>query len=272
MKIIRRASEKIQLIVLVLTALLCSATWSMAQDMVCWFVPGSDGAKSKTITEALSKGSGLNITPRVASNYPEIFKAFTENKNADLVYGGSFSAALLSARGLAIPLVQKVDGKELYSGVMIYPQGGEPMAILRDNPVDISYAVGASSGESSAKAATGGKASIGVKDHVAATNAVKAGKAKAAFVKNWWWEANKDKYKEFAMSEIPGISEKKFTDNLLMASASIPQDVREKVTSAALTAKVAFGATAMAQFDSAQLDFTLEMMKKGGIDPKIYAW
>lgn len=263
--------SRVQLTAIVVAAWLCLATASMAQELVCWFVPGSDGAKSKTVTEALTKESGLTITPRVAGSYPEIFKALAEKKDA-LVYSGSFSAALLNARGLAVPLAQKIDGKEMYSGVMIYPQGGDPMAILKDNPTEISFAKGASSGESSAKAATGGKASIGVKDHAAAVNAVKAGKAKAAFVKNWWWEANKDKYQDFQMKEIEGISEKKNPDNLLMASSATSQDIRDKVTKAALASKEAFGATAMTQFDVAQLAYSLELMKKGGIDPGTYSW
>lgn len=271
MKMMPNLSRWMEVIAMVIAAWLCFATPSSAQDMVCWFVPGSDGAKCKAITEALTKESGLTITPRVAANYPEIFKAFSENKDA-LVYAGSFAAAMLTARGLATPLVQKVDGKEMYSGVMIYPKSGESAAILRDSPTDISYAVGASSGESSAKAATGGKASVGVKDHMAAANAVKAGKAKAAFVKNWWWEANKDKFPDFGMAEIAGISVKKCPDNLLMASASVPSDIRAKVTAAAQAAKDSFGATAMAQFDGANLDFPLELMQKGGIDPKTYAW
>ena len=103
-------------------------------------------------------------------------------------------------------------------------------------------------------------------------NAVKAGKAKAAFVKNWWWEANKDKYQDFRMKEIEGVSEKKNPDNLLMASSSTSQEIRDKVTKAALASKEAFGATAMTHFDVAQLAFSLDLMKKGGIDPGTYSW
>jgi ABC-type phosphate/phosphonate transport system substrate-binding protein len=256
---------------MVMAAGLCFASSAMAQEMACWFVPGSNGAKSKAITEALTKESGITISPRVATNYPEIFKALSENKDA-LAYVGSFAATLLNARGLAVPLVQKIDGKEMYSGVMIYPKGGDAAAILRDSPADISFATGASSGESSAKAATAGKAAIGVKNHMAAANAVKAGKAKAAFVKNYWWDANKDKFPDFQMHEIPGISVTKCPDNVLMAASSVPQEVRDKVIKAAVAAKEAFGATRMEPFDAAKLDFPLELMTKGGIDPKTYAW
>lgn len=247
------------------------ANSAMAQDLTCWFTPGSDGAKSKAITDALSKESGLTISPRVAANYPEIFTAFTEKKDA-LVYAGSFAATMLNARGLAVPLTQKIDGKELYAGVLIHPQGSNPVAILTDSPADISYAIGASSGESSAKAATGGKAAIGVKDHMAAVNAVKAGKAKGAVVKDYWWEANKDKFPEYQAYEIPGVSVKKNPDNILMASASLPTDTRDKIIKAAMASQGAFGATRIDTLDASKLNFSQELMTKGGINPQTYTW
>ncbi len=256
--------------VFIMVAVLWLATSAMAQEMVCWFVPGSEGSKCKIITEALTRESHLTITPRVAISYQEIYKALTERKEA-LVYAGSFAATLLNDRNLAVPLAQKIDGKEFYMGVMIYPKGADPTAILRDNPAEISFATGASSGESSAKAATAGKAAIRVKDHQAAVNAVKAGKAKAALVKNHWWEANKNKYPDFQMYEIPGISEAKCPDNILMASSSVKPEIREKVTEAAKAAKDAFGAIRMEPFDVVKLDFTKELMTKGGIDSRTYS-
>ena len=156
--------------------------------------------------------------------------------------------------------------------MLIYPKGGDPAAILRDSPADISFAVGASSGESSAKAATGGKAAIGVKDHMAAANALKAGKAKAAMVKNHWWSANKSKFPDFEMYEVPGISVSKCPDNLLLASSTVKPETRATLIKAAMAAKDAFGATSMAPFDLSKLDFPLELMTQGHIDPKAYAW
>ncbi len=255
---------------IVLAAGLWLATSVMAQEMICWFVPGSEGPKCKIITEALTRESHLTITPRVAISYQEIYKALSERKEA-LVYAGSFAATLLNDRNLVVPLVQKIDGKEFYMGLMIYPKGADPTAILRDNPAEISFATGASSGESSAKAATAGKASIGVKDHQAAVNAVKAGKAKAALVKNHWWEANKNKYPDFQMYEIPGISEAKCPDNILMASSSVKPEIREKLAEAAKAAKDAFGAIRMDPFDAVKLDFSKELMTKGGIDSRTYS-
>lgn len=242
-----------------------------AQSMTCWFVPGSDGVKCKKITDALSNSTGLSITPRVATNYPEIFNSFSEKKG-DLVFAGSFTSALLVARGLIIPLIQKIDGKEYYSGILIYPKHEDPAAILLNSPADISYAIGASSGESSAKAATGGKASVGVKDHIAAVNALKAGKTKAAFVKDAWWDANKDNFPEFSAYKIPGISEKKNPDNILSVSATVKPEIQEKIINGATASKEAFGATSMEKVDPSKIQFSLELMRKGGIDPKTYSF
>ena len=189
-----------------------------------------------------------------------------------MVYVGSFVQAIIKARGLGIPLVQNINGKELYSGVLVYPKGGDPEDILKNNPDDIAFARGASSGESSAKAATGGKAAIGTANHGATCAAVKAGKHKAGVVKNWWWEANKDKYPELDMYRMPGISIEKNPDNVLTVSKAVSPDLAEKIKIAAIAGKEAFGAPEMAAFDQSRLDFSLELMKKGNIDPLTYAW
>jgi ABC-type phosphate/phosphonate transport system substrate-binding protein len=176
-----------------LVVLALMAVNSFSQSLTMWFPPGSDGAKSKAITVALSANSGLTISPRIAVSYSEIYREFASKKEG-LVYAGSFAGAALTTLGVITPLVQKIDGKELYCGVLVYPKTDDPVTILSTFPAEISFATGASSGESSAKAATAQKANVGVKDHLAAANAVKAGKARAAVVKNYWWDANKDKF------------------------------------------------------------------------------
>jgi len=260
---------------LVLFVLFASAGLSLAADpLICWFPPGwkSKAASAKQITDGLSSASGIAIRPRIAKSYPEVLTAFT-SKDANLVYVGSFVQAIIAARNLGTPLAQNVNGKELYSGVLIYPAGQDPVAILNNNPSDIAFAKGASSGESSAKAATSGKASIGVANHGSAVNAVKAGKAKAAVVKNWWWENNGSKFPGMKVYEIPGVSEEKNPDNVLTASKAVPKDVANKVKAAAIANSSAFGSGAnMQAFDETTLDFPLGLMKKGKIDPLTYSW
>ena len=245
-----------------------------ADSLTCWFPPGwkTKAVQAKAISKALSEKSGLAIRPRIAKSYPEILAAFSTD-GANLVYVGSFVQAIIAARKLGNPLVQNVNGKELYSGILIYPEGKDPFALLKQNPAEVAFAVGASSGESSAKAATKGKAAFGVANHAAAVNSVKAGKAKAAVVKNWWWAANQSKFPGMKSVDIPGISLQENPDNVLTASKAVSVDVAEKVKAAALASSAAFGSKAvMMPFDSSKLGFTLGLMQKGKIDPLTYSW
>lgn len=259
--------------VLLLAAVLLLPLKAWSAGITCWFAPEfkEKAADAQKITDALSKKSGVAITSRVAGSYPELMSAMA-SPDQNLAYVGSFAQALIKARSLGTPLAQAVTGKELYSGVLIYPTGGNPADILKTTPDKIAYALGASSGESSAKAATGGKAAMAVANHGAAVKAVQDGRAKGAVVKNWWWEANKDKYAGMSMYKMPGISEEKNPDNVLTASKNVPADVAAKIKAAALESKDAFGAKSMAAFDPKQLDFSLDLMKKGNINPATYSW
>jgi ABC-type phosphate/phosphonate transport system substrate-binding protein len=244
-----------------------------AAGMNCWFSPGwkKKPQMAQAITRALSAETGLTIKPRIAKSYPEILKAF-DSPAQNLVYVGSFVQAIIKARGLGTALVQNINGKDLYSGVLVYPKDSDPEAILKNSPENIAFARGASSGESSAKAATGGKANFGTANHGATCGAVKAGKAKAGVVKNWWWDSNKDKFSELAMYRIPGVSIEKNPDNVLTASNAVPVEVQKKIAVAAIKVKEAFGATEMVVFDQSRLEYPLELMAKGKIDPMTYNW
>jgi len=258
--------------ILIVTLILTNLAFA-ASAIDLWFSPGwkSKAAKAKAITTELSSKSGLQIRPRIANSYPQILKAFSSDKPS-LVFVGSFVQAVIRARGLGKGLVQASNGKEYYSGVLVYPKNDDPAAILSSNPSEIAYAVGASSGESSAKAATSGQAAIATKNHGATCGAVKVGKAKAGVVKNWWWESNGKKFPELTMYKIPGISENKNPDNVLSASKSVSKEVIAKVVEAAKASKDVFGAKEMVDFDPATLDFSLSLMEKGKIDPTSYSW
>lgn len=260
-------------VVFVMVALFAFSSVAIASDITCWFPAGwkTKGKMARDITNALSSKSGITIKPRIARNYPEILKAF-DSKKPTLVYVGSFVQAIIAARNLGTPLVQNINGKELYSGIMVYPKGQDPKAILNDNPEEIAFAVGASSGESSAKAATHGKANFGVSNHGAAAGAVRAGKAKAAVVKNWWWEAHKDKFPMLEAYRIPGVTIEKNPDNILTANKEVPFVIQVKITKAAIASKDAFGAKEMVPFDMTRIEFPLELMEKGKIDPLTYSW
>jgi ABC-type phosphate/phosphonate transport system substrate-binding protein len=245
---------------------------ALSADLTCWFPPGwkKKAAQAKTITAALSDKSGVKVKPRIAKSYPDILKAFATDA-PNLVYVGSFVQAIIAARGLGTPLAQNVNGKELYGSFMIFPKGKDPKAILASSPEKIAFARGASSGESGAKAATLGKAKMGTPNHGATAGAVKAGKAAAGFVKNWWWAANKAKFPTLDMYQVPGASDVKNPDNVLTASKAVPADVMAKIKTAAISSPDAFGAKKMADF-SGNLDFSISNMKAGKIDPMTYSW
>jgi ABC-type phosphate/phosphonate transport system substrate-binding protein len=244
-----------------------------AEVLTCWFPPEwKDKAdKAKAIAASLAEKSGQDIKPRIAENYPQILKAFSGTETA-LVYGGSFVSAILVSKGLVVPLVQGVDGKELYCGVMVFPKGGDAKKILAETPGEIAFAAGASSGESSAKAATEGKASFAVPNHGAAVNAVLAGKAKAAFVKNYWWDANQAKYGNMELFLVPGVSEQKNPDNVLSVSKSVSDETKNKIKEASIASKDVFGAKEMAPVANDKLEFSIGLMKRGQIDPLKYEW
>jgi ABC-type phosphate/phosphonate transport system substrate-binding protein len=265
--------KKMAWLTLILLTIGAGGSALAAETLTCWFPPGwkSKADAARTIAVALSEESGITVRPRIAKSYPEILEAFSTDK-PNLVYVGSFVQAIIKARGLGTPLVQNINGKDLYCGVLVYPKGGDPAAILAASPDQIAFAVGASSGESSAKAATAGQASIGVVNHGATCGAVKVGKAKAGVVKNWWWDANHAKFPELAKYDIPGVSVNGNPDNVLTASNAVSAEMKAKIAAAAQARQDAFGSKNMAAFDSSRLEFPLDLMAKGKIDPNTYSW
>lgn len=244
-----------------------------AEIVTCWFPPdwNAKAEKAQSITKALAEESGVIIRTKIARDYPEILNAFSSSK-PNLVYVGSFAQAIIKARNLGTPLVQSIDGKELYSGILVYPKGQDPQKILQQHPEKIAFAAAASSGESSAKAATGGKSALKMGSHEAASQAVESGEAKAAVVKNWWWESSKVNHPGLESYEIPGISLNGNPDNVLAASNAVSEETRTRITKAALVRKEVFGANKMVPFDPSRLDFSLTLMRKGNIDPLSYNW
>jgi len=250
-----------------------AAASATAGTYTCWFPPSwkSKAPKAKAIATALSKNSGLTIRPRIAKSYPQILTAFSTD-TPNIVYVGSFVQAIIHARKLGTPLVQNIDGHEKYSGVFIYPKGEDPTAILAKYPSQIAFAKGADSGETSAKAATDGKASIATANHGATCGAVAAGKAKGGYVKNWWWDSHKNKYPTLAMSETPGVSIIGNPDGVLTVSNAVSAVDAAKIKAAAIASKDAFGSPKMAPFNVSDIQFSLNLMKKAHIDPTTYGW
>lgn len=266
--------KKLLMTTAILTLLVLPLSQAVAADRItCWFPPawGSKSQQAQQIAAALSHETGFDIQARIAKNYPEILAAFA-TRDENLVYVGSFVQSIIKARQLGKQLVQVDNGKELYSGILIYPEGQDPQKILRDFPAEIAYAIGASSGESTAKAATGGKAAIGSANHGAACAAVNAGKARAAVVKNWWWEANKSRFAGLTAYDIPRFSKQGNPDNVLTASTSVAIEKQKLITAAAMKNPQIFGGEKVHLFEENSLQFSLWLMQQGNIDPLTYSW
>ncbi|MDH5751235.1 MAG: phosphate/phosphite/phosphonate ABC transporter substrate-binding protein [Deltaproteobacteria bacterium] len=229
--------------------------------------------KARDISEALSKESKLSIKPRIAKSYPQILDAFTRDEPV-LVYVGSFVQAILKARDLSVPIGQGITGKHQYASVLIAPEaaGSDPVEIVKNCGLKVAYAKGASSGESGAQAATGGQASLATNSHSASLNALKAGKAKCAFVKDHWWEDNGSKYPGMKMHKYPGVSDKQNPDFVLSANKAVGENDIIRIKMATGKTASAFGVATFRELSPDALSASLELMRMGKIDPLKYTW
>jgi ABC-type phosphate/phosphonate transport system substrate-binding protein len=260
---------------LAVLTVLVSPTLVFASQVTLFFAPSwsAKAEQAKEIADALTKDSGVTVQPRIAKSYNQIMTAFSTNRPV-AVYVGSFAQAILIARGYSVPLVQGINGQEFYSAVLVTPKGAgsDPVKVVQACGDSVAYTIGASSGETGAKAATAGRAAIGTNNHGAAVNAVKAGKAKCAFVKSWWWEGNKGNYPEMQKLDYPGISDQKNPDNILSTNKGVPAGEREKLKAAAIKNAKVFGVKKFDSFDQDLLRPSLALMQKGKIDPNTYSW
>ena len=262
--------------VLMATVVCFLIPFSVNASTIKLYFPPEWASKSKqctAIADTLSKSSGLEIQSVVAMTYPEIIAAFSKNQPT-IVYVGSFLQAVLYARQLSIPIVQAIDGKEFYTSILIAPSsaGSDPASIIKSAGTSVAYAKGSSSGESGAKAATGGVAAVAVSNHYAAAIAVVTGSAKCAFVKDWWWKANQGTFKGLNQFHYPEVSDKKNPDNILSANKSVSPGELSKIKAAVIKNSNVFQVQHFKEFDAALLQPSFDLMKKGNIDPKTYAW
>ena len=246
---------------------------ALAGELPIYFAPtwGAKKVLANDIAEVMAKGSGLDIQPRIMHNNAELVAAFAKKEPA-LLYVGSMMTAILQQRGLVDPVAQGVNDKEMYSAVLIAPiaAGGDAKAIVKEAGAAISYAKGYSSGEMGAKAASDGQANVATETHEAALDAIRKGKAKAAFVKNWWWEQNQKKYPKLRMLAYPGVSELKNPDNVLSASKAVTAEDVAKIKKAVTDNYFVFQVRSFRPFEASLLKGTLELMSKAKLDPSKY--
>ena len=264
-----------------LLAMIIGTVWMLspflaaAERVSIYYPPSwkSREARARAIATALSQKSGIEVLPVVANSYGEILKDFSSHRPA-LVYVGSFVQSVLYARGLSIPLGQAENGQQFYTSIMIAPanSGDDPLSILKDAGAAVAFCAGASSGESGAKAATAGTAALQTKSHLESATAVKSGHAKAAFVKNWWWQKNQAKFPDMKGYHFPGISDYQHADYVLSANKAVSMVSIAKIKSAAVKSADVFGMAKFTEFNPESLWPSLELMSKAKIDPTNYRW
>ncbi len=244
-------------------------------DIMLYYPPGwkHGDARAAAFATALSRRSGLKIEPRITESYARILSEFS-SAEPGMVYAGSFVQTLLYARGLSVPLGYVDNGRQYYTSIMIAPadSGSDPLAILGDAGSRVAYCVGSSSGESGARAATSGAACLRTKNHTESADDVRSGLAGAAFVKNWWWEDNKERYPGFKCFEVPGVTDFRHVDNVLSANKSIGLAAMGKIKAAAAESVKVLGGTRFGEFCPTSMQPSLKLMLKAGIDPMGYSW
>ena len=249
-----------------------SSAWAVSEINLYFPPEWKDQPESVyKIADGLSQEVGIKISPQIVDCYPEVLTALSQKKPT-LAYVGSMVQTIVISRKLGTPLLQALDNKQFYGGILVFPKGMSPSAILNDNPTEIAYTLGTTSGEICAKVATGGKASIAVLDQRGAVDSMRSGKAKAAFVKNTWWEENRTKYPAFDSYSVPGVSRLDNADNVLLASNFVSTEIRSLITTVAIKKPHIFNADLVVPVDSFLLWFTMELMHKAGINPLTYSW
>lgn len=248
-----------------------NSVWAISEINI-YFPPNwKEMPAADQIADGLSQTVGIKFTPHIADCYPEIFTALSQKKPV-LAYVGSMVSAIIWSREIGTPLFQAIDHKQFYGGVLLFPKGSDPETILSDYPAEVAYTAGATSGEVCALVATNGKASLAVAEHRVGADSIMNGTAKAAFVKNFWWAENKDKYPALESYNVPGVSDLKNADNVLIASSFVPPEIKTLIMSGADNIAQTFNADLIAPFDSSSFNFTLDLMKKAGINPLTYTW
>lgn len=241
--------------------------------------PGA-GKKYRPLQTYLAN-RGVEISFISATNYPAAADMFASGK-VDAMFSGSAIAGIFIMKDLAAPMVRPVskEGYSTYSAVMIAPKGSPKFsgnaAYFKGKKVIFSAL--ASSGEVYYRSlpnirsvnATLQKAA----SHGAAIDALSAGVADVAIVKNRVWDHQKSKYPNLI---VVGQDDEENPDNTLIFSRKADSPTVSKVQSALLSLKDDNSPQARAVRDEMQIrgfiattkaDFkhTMELLRRAGVD------
>jgi ABC-type phosphate/phosphonate transport system substrate-binding protein len=246
--------------------------------------PKKEGAMYDTLARYLAANSARvdKINLRVAKNYPEAVQLF-QSGTADGIFAGSFVAAILIKKGLVKPVARPVTpaGVSTYKALVVAKEGTKPFAGLDDwKGRKVAYSALASSGEIFARTLLpAGEApdkfftQLIAPSHQAALNAVQAGQADYAVVKNTIW----DPAKYPGLAVVGGDSEEN-PDRTLVLGTGAYADYGEELkgilvklgkdgSEKAVAIKTAFGCAGFIPTGADDFRHTFVIIDKAHINP-----
>jgi ABC-type phosphate/phosphonate transport system substrate-binding protein len=237
---------------------------------------------SEFLQTKISSIRGINLV--AAKDFRDAAEKFRKGE-ANAMFAGSFVAAVLVKKGLAVPVVRPVDtdGASTYKALVIARKTAPAFKGVADfNGKKVAYCSMASSGEIFALSMIEGKNPDGiftpvkVPRHDMALDAVKAGGADYAIVKNTAWDPQK--YPELVVV-YSDIEENPNTTLILSKSvynhdgAAIEKAllaIENDKSEAAKEVKSNFNITKFTKTTEKNFGHTYEIIKKAKIDPQKY--
>jgi ABC-type phosphate/phosphonate transport system substrate-binding protein len=231
--------------------------------------------------ETYLKSKGVEFSFVATADYPAAARMFASGE-VDAMFSGSSVAGIFILKDLASPLVRPMtkEGTSTYHADIIAPAGSPKFAGNGDyfKGKKVIFTALASSGEvfyhsipniKSVKAVL-----LKAASHSAAIDALSAGSADVAIVKNHVWEKAKAKYPKLT---LVGEDDEENPDGTLIVSKKADAKVVSKVSAALLEIKDDHSSLAKAVRDelgikgyikttTADFKHTLALLKKAGVD------
>ena len=251
--------------------------------------PEREAEKYESLSAYLRDANPLlgDIKLRVAQSFPEAARLF-EQGDIEGMFSASFVAAVFIARGVARPVARplRADGGSTYSTLVVAKRGAAPYRSLADLAGKrVAYCRLASAGEVYLRSllGPGGKLEsaclpVPVDTHQAALEAVQAGAADYAVVKNT----------VFAPARYPGLAvagadDAQHPDNTFVMPREAFDKVGALISRALLglgedpgekaeAARQAFGCTGFVPTVGTDFGRTFVLLRRAGVDPKTFAF
>lgn len=227
------------------------------------------------------KSKGIDFSFVAAMDYPAAAKMFASGE-VDAMFSGSSVAGIFILKDLALPLVRPLakEGTSTYHAVIIAHAGSPKFTGRGDYFIGkrVIFTALASSGEVFYHAVAGSKSAkatlLKAASHGAAIDALSAGSADVAIVKDHVWEKDRARYPNLTMV---GYDEEENPDGTLIVSKRADAKVVAKVSAALLEIRDDASAPAKAvrselgikgyiKTTPADFKHTMELLKRAGVN------